>query len=277
MLDLTSFSGATRIYYVVGDPIAQVKSPAGVTGLLRERGVEGICVPAHVAPADLAAWVAATTSMRNCDGIIVTVPHKFSALALCASATPRAVSIGAVNVMRRDASGGWFGDMCDGDGYVAGLRKAGCEPKGRRALLVGAGGAGSAIAHALVDAGVASLALHEADVRRREDLARKLRAYGALQPEVGSADPSGFDLVINATPMGMKPTDPLPILVDRLSAATTFVGDVVTVPEVPPLIEAARAKGCGTMTGKGMFEAVRDRMVDFLDPGAALAPCTSSV
>ncbi len=164
--------------------------------------------------------------------------------------------------MRRDADGRWFGDHCDGDGFVAGLRQAGCEPRGKRVLLVGAGGAGSAIAHALVDAGVAKLALHEADIARREDLARKLRAYGPVEPQVGSADPTGYELVINATPLGMKPGDALPIAVDKL-APSTFVGDVVTVPEVPPLIEVARAKGCGTMTGKGMFEAVRDRMVGF--------------
>lgn len=267
MANFSTFSGATRVYYVVGDPIAQVKSPAGVTSLMRERRLDAICVPAQVAPADLAAWIAATTRMRNCDGIIVTVPHKLAVLPLCAGTTSRARSIGAVNVMRRDASGGWFGDMCDGDGFVAGLRKAGCEPKGLRALLVGAGGAGSAIAHALVDAGVDSLALHEADLQRREDLARKLCTYGRMAPEVGSNNPAGFDLVINATPMGMKPTDPLPIQVDRLSSST-FVGDVVTMPEVPPLIEAALARGCATMTGKGMFEAVRDRMVDFLDPRA---------
>ena len=259
---LDTFSGATRVIYIVGDPIAQVKSPAGVTAMLRGRGADVIVVPAHVRPDDLAQWVAATTAVRNCDGIIVTVPHKFAALPLCRRSTPQAASIGAVNVMRRERSGEWFGDMCDGAGYVAGLRKAGCEPKGRRALLVGAGGAGSAIAHALVDAGVASLALHEADVARREDLARKLRAYGPVQPSVGSVDPSGFDLVINATPMGMKASDPLPLQVDRL-APGTFVGDVVTVPAVPPLIEAARARGCSTMTGSGMFEAVRDRIVEF--------------
>jgi shikimate dehydrogenase len=265
---LDTFSGATRVIYIVGDPIAQVKSPAGVTAMLRERGADAIVVPAHVAPADLAAWVTSTMLMRNVDGIIVTVPHKFAALALCRRTTPQAASIGAVNVMRRDASGGWFGDMCDGAGYVAGLRKAGCEPKGRRALLVGAGGAGSAIAHALVDAGVVSLALHEADTTRRGDLIRKLVAYGPLQPTIGSSDASGFDLVINATPMGMKPGDPLPVQVDTL-APGTFVGDVVTVPAVPPLMAAARARGCATMTGTGMFEAVRDRIVDFYFEKAA--------
>jgi shikimate dehydrogenase len=259
---LDSYSGATRVLFIVGDPIAQVKAPAGVTRSLREAGVDAIVVPAHVAPADLADFFAMCRRMPNVDGIIVTVPHKFAALALCDDATPASCSIGATNAVRRAPDGGWFGDMCDGAGYVAGLRRAGCEPRGKRALLVGAGGAGSAIAHALVDAGVASLALHEADVERREALAAKLRAYGPVTPEVGSADPSGFDLVINATPMGMREGDPLPVDARKLSTAT-FVGCVVTQPAVPPLIEAARARGCATMTGAGMFEAVRERLVDF--------------
>ena len=149
---LDTYSGATRVIFIVGDPIAQVKSPSGVTQMLRERGADLVVVPAHVTAHDLAAWVASAQAMRNCHGIIVTVPHKFAVLALCRSASAQARSIGAVNVMRRDAAGAWHGEMCDGAGYVAALRKAGCEPRGRRALLVGAGGAGSAIAHALFDA-----------------------------------------------------------------------------------------------------------------------------
>ena len=269
-----NYSGATRVIFIVGDPIAQVKSPHGVTEALRARGADAIVVPAHVRPADLADFFALARRMPNVDGIIVTVPHKFDAARLCATVTPRARSIGAANVVRRAADGAWEGDMCDGEGYVAGLRRAGCEPRGRRTLLVGAGGAGSAIAHALVDAGVAGLALHDADPARREALAAKLQAYGAqaaLAPSVGSTDPDGFDLVINATPMGMRPDDPLPVQVERL-AATTFVGDVVTMPPVPPLIAEARARGCGTMTGAGMFEAVRDRMIHFYLDGKGTPP-----
>lgn len=261
-MNLDSYSGATRVIFIVGDPIAQVKSPHGVTESLRQRRADAIVVPAHVKPADIDAFFALTERMPNVDGIIVTVPHKFDAARLCTHVSARARSIGAANVVRRGDDGRWEADMCDGEGYVAGLRITGCEPKGKRALLVGAGGAGSAIAHALVDAGVAALALHEADVSRRDALAAKLRAYGPVAPSVGSTDPSGFDLVINATPMGMKPDDPLPIDASKLDSAT-FVGDVVTMPPLPPLIEAARARGCGTMTGAGMFEAVRDRMVSF--------------
>jgi shikimate dehydrogenase len=128
-LMLEGYSGATRIILVVGDPIAQVKSPHGVTESLRARGADVIVVPAHVKSADLVALFALAERMSYVDGLIVTVPHKFDAARLCAQATPRARSIGAVNV-RRGADGRWRADMCDGEGYVAGLRKAGCEPRG---------------------------------------------------------------------------------------------------------------------------------------------------
>lgn len=272
---LENYSGATRVVFIVGDPIAQVKSPYGVTEALAALGADTIVVPAHVRPADLAEFFALTERMPNVDGIIVTVPHKFDAAKLCSGVTPQARSIGAVNAVRRDAAGRWYGHMCDGDGYVAGLRKAGCEPRGKHALLVGAGGAGSAIAHALVDAGVAALALHDADELRRDALIAKLRAYAPLRPQVGSTDPAGFDLAINATPMGMKEGDALPLRADRLSPQT-FVGCVVTQPAVPPLIVAARARGCATMTGAGMFEAVRERLVDFYLQPPPAAPSAAA-
>jgi shikimate dehydrogenase len=278
---LEGYSGATRVVFIVGDPIAQVQSPRGMTAALRARGVDAIVVPAQVRPGDIDAFFALALRMPNVDGVLVTVPHKFDAARLCSRLSARARSIGAVNVVRRDGDGAWYGDMCDGEGYVAGLRDAGCEPRGRRALLVGAGGAGSAIAHALVDAGVAALALHDSDAVRRDVLAAKLLAYGPLVPSVGSPDPSGFELVINATPLGTRSDDPLPIDVEHLTA-TTFVGDVVTPTALPPLIEAARARGCGTLSGAGMFDAVRGHLVDFLTAqaprtahfGVGAVPCT---
>ncbi len=259
---LEHFSGATRIYFIVGDPIAQVKSPYGVTQALQARGQDAIMVPVQVRSADLPAFFALTERMPNVDGLCITVPHKFAAAALCNTLSPAARSIGAANVAKRNAQGHWHGHMCDGEGYVAGLRQAGCEPRGQRALLVGAGGAGSAIAHALVDAGVRELAVYDSDAARCALLISKLKAYGSVMLHEGSTDPTGYDITLNATPMGMKANDALPIQADRLSA-NTFVGCVVTQPAVPPLIEAARAKGCGTMTGAGMFEAVRERMVAF--------------
>lgn len=260
---LTGLSGATRLYLIIGDPIAQVKSPAGVTRALQAKGHDAVLVPIHIPPADLAPFMAGMSLARNVDGIIVTVPHKLAALAHCATVSDRARFLQAVNVMRRAPDGSWHGDMFDGLAFVAALGDAGCELRGKRALLVGAGGAGSAIAHALLLAGIGALSVHDGDVERRDALIRRLAALDAAPVTAGSTDPTGFDVVCNATPMGMRPDDPLPILVERLQPAM-FVGDVITVPAVPPLIEAARKRGCGTQTGTGMFERVRDLMVEFL-------------
>ena len=255
--------GATRLHVILGDPIAQVKSPDGVTRAFAARGLNAVLVPVHVAPDAVAGFVRGASLARNLDGIIVTVPHKFAAASLCDTLTDRARFLGAVNVMRRNPDGGWHGDMTDGEAHVASLRAGGCEPAGRRALLVGSGGAGTAIALALHEAGVAELAIHDADAARRDRLIGRLAGRGGAPVVAGGDDPAGYGLVVNATPAGMRPDDPLPVRAERLSP-DAFVSDVVTMPEVTPLLAAARARGCGTRTGIGMFEAVRDRMVEFL-------------
>jgi shikimate dehydrogenase len=258
-------SGATRVYFIVGDPIAQVRSPSGVTAALRAAGRDALVVPAHVAPADLPAFFAAATQMRNVDGIIITVPHKFSAAQYCATLSAEASFLGAVNTLRRTPDGKWHGGMFDGTGFVAALVDAGCDLRGKRALLVGAGGAGSAIGHALVHSGVGSLDVRDNDAGRTASLTARLNALG--QGEARSAPASvaahEYDVVVNASPLGMRADDPLPVDVSRLPAST-FVGDVVTKPPLTPLIEAARARGCTTVTGTQMFGRVCDRMVTFL-------------
>ncbi|MDR5762303.1 shikimate dehydrogenase [Caballeronia sp. LZ035] len=256
-------SGATRVYFIVGDPIAQVRSPAGVTAALRAQGQDAIVIPAHVAPADLDTFFAGLAPLQNCDGVIITVPHKFSATSFCSTLTDEGRFLGAVNMLRRNADGSWHGGASDGIGMVAALRDAGCEPTGKRALLIGAGGAGSAIGHALVDAGVKTLAIRDSDATRTDALATRLAAL--KRGAVHVADDAGaetYDLIVNASPAGMRAGDPLPIDVSRLSPAT-FVGDVVTKPPLTPFIEAARARGCVTVTGTQMFGRVCDAIVAF--------------
>ena len=224
---LNHLTGATRVIAIVGDPIAQVKSPAGVTQALRERGRDAVVVPFHVATPDLPTFLAGVTAAKNFDGLIVTVPHKFDVTRVCTATTDRAAFLGAVNILRRDAQGGWFGDQVDGIGFVEAARAAGCKPEG-------------------------------------------LRARHGGKVTVGSADPAGYDVVVNATPSGMRDGDPLPFDVSHLSRSA-FVGDVITAPAVTPLIEAARRIGCHTQVGVGMFAAVCERMVDFLVADGPLA------
>jgi shikimate dehydrogenase len=258
-----TLNGATRVIAIIGDPIAQVKSPSGVTQRLIDRGANAVVVPIHIPSAQLASFVAGFSQAKNVDGIIVTVPHKLDSFGLCGSTTERATFLGGVNVMRRNPDGSWHGDHADGLGFVEAQRTAGCEFEGRRVLLAGAGGAGSAIAQAVLEAGAALLAIHDGDNAKRDALIARLAARYGDRVRAGSADPSGFDVVFNATPAGMRAGDPLPVDASRLTGAM-FVGDVITAPAVTPLLEVARSLGCKTQVGAGMFAAVCERMVDFL-------------
>jgi shikimate dehydrogenase len=132
-----------------------------------------------------------------------------------------------------------------------------------RALLVGAGGAGSAIALALVEAGVSELAIHDSAAERRDALIGRLNGLGRAAVLAGTVDPANFDFIANATPAGMKDGDPLPVDVTRL-APSAYCGCVITKPEIPPWIAEARKLGCVTATGTDMYQQHQGIMVDFL-------------
>ena len=259
---LESYSGATRVYLILGDPIAQVKAPAGLTREFERRGRDAIVVPLQIAPSDIDGGIAALSRAANVDGLIATIPHKFALVAHCATLSDRARFLGVANVARRNGDGSWHGDMLDGEGFADGIAAAGCRFEGRRTLLIGAGGAGSAIALALLERGVTTLAVHDSDPARRDALIGKLAVRFGDRVRPGSEDPANADILVNATPRGMASDDPMPVNVSKL-AAETFVGDVITIPELTPLLQAARARGCLTQTGVGMFLNVLGRMAAF--------------
>jgi shikimate dehydrogenase len=264
-------SGSTRLFPVVGDPITQVHSPETITRILVGRSLDAAVVPMHVPAADLAELLGALSQVRNIGGVLVTIPHKPAALLLCSSATERAAFAEAVNVMRRTNTG-WQGDNTDGLGCLDGIRRQGFNVAGKRALLVGCGGAGSAIALEILARGAALLAVYDVNMRRRDDFLAKLAARFPGKVVKGVPDPSGYDLVVNATPMGMSAADPLPIDVSKLQPRQ-FVACVITEPAVPPLIAEARRRGCRTMTGAGMFDAQAETLVEFLlEPPEEAAP-----
>ena len=259
---LSGLSGATRIHLIVGDPVAQTKSPAGLTAEFSRRGVDAVCIPMQVAADDIDAFFAVAKRVQNVDGIVVTVPHKLAATCHCDVLSERSRVLAAVNAMRRAPDGRWSGDMTDGVALVAALRAAGCAPQGRRALVVGAGGAGSAVALALAEAG-ARVAVHDVDLIRRDDLLGRLAAWKAA---AGSADPAGCDLVVNATPLGMALGDPLPVDVPRLGSGVV-AADLVTRPAVTPFLLAARERGAQIVTGADMFVPQAGILADFLLAG----------
>jgi shikimate dehydrogenase len=270
---LLSLNGETRLHLIIGDPVAQTRSPAGLSEEFALRHVNAVCVPVHVGPGEFDQFMRAAKLARNIDGIVVTMPHKFAALRHCDEASERAGFLGAVNVLHRSGGGRWRGDMTDGMATVAALRRAGCEPGGARALVVGAGGAGSAVALALVEAGVASLAVADLDATRRDALSQRLAGragavagpWGPGEPAEppGPPDPAGFDLIVNATPAGMRPDDPLPVDATRIDACA-YVADLITRPAMTPLLVAARRHGARVVIGEDMFAVQAGIMADIL-------------
>jgi shikimate dehydrogenase len=236
--------GSTRLVGIVGHPVAQVKAPRALTQYLRDAGVDAVVLPFDVSPADLKGFLAGLARSPSVAGLVVTIPHKASSLALADASTDRSRRVGAANVLRRRPDGTWSADILDGVGFLRGLQDGGFEPSGRRALVVGAGGVGSAIAVALSCAG-ADVLICDTDHTRAVELAGRVpRAHAIPNP-----DPSGCDLAVNATPMGMCDDDPLPFDPGELRSGAA-VAEVIMQPTETRLMKIAAARGLRVFPGR---------------------------
>ena len=276
MKTIPNITGATRLYAIIGDPIAQVRSPETITAGFVAAGVNAILIPAHVPAADFDAIVPALLRLGNLDGVLVTIPFKARMLPFANRLGVTAQCIGALNALRREADGSWTGDMFDGAGFVNGAARKGHRLQGRRVALFGAGGAGSAIACALAGAKVASIAIIDTDVAKAAALAGRL---GPTFPDVrvasAPAAPRDADLIINATPVGMRPEDGMPFTLGAL-ASDTLIGDVIVSKVPTALIRHAAASGCGWVDGNEMHSGQVAAIVDYFTAGREAATSASA-
>ncbi|MBS7699616.1 MULTISPECIES: shikimate dehydrogenase [unclassified Chelatococcus] len=252
---MQEITGRTRILGILADPIYHVKTPQVMNTLLARHNVDAVLVPFHVAPGQLRTLLDGLRTMQNFGGFIATVPHKPAMLELCDETTPEARYIGAVNCVRREADGRMVGAMLDGIGFVEALRTSGVEPKGLRAYLAGAGGAASAIAFALAEAGVRELTIANRTRDKAEALAGRVRGIYPTLPVSTDADQvAAQDIIVNGTSLGMRPDDPLPLDVAQIEPRQ-FVAEVIMDPEMTPLLKAAEARGCRIQRGLPMLES----------------------
>ncbi len=259
-------NGATRIYGIVGDPIVQVRSPEVFTELFAAAGTNAIVVPLHVLPSEFEKSMSALMGLGNVDGLLVTVPYKARMASYASRLGDTARCIGAVNALRREADGTWTGDMFDGAGFVRGAERKGEVLRGRRVALYGAGGAGSAIACELAKAGVGSIAIIEPRADRAESLTKILReAFPACAATAVAALPSGVNMIVNASTVGMRAGDGLPGDIGALTA-DTLVGDVVVSEAPTPIIQHALRYGCHYVTGRDMHSGQIDAIMAFFAP-----------
>lgn len=257
-----SITGTTRLLGFIGDPVIHAKSPQNFNPRLAAAGHDAILVPFHIRESAFDAAIGGVMALANLDGLVVTMPFKERLMARLDAVAPRARAVGAVNAARRETDGRWIGDIFDGAGLVGAVEGLGVSPRGVAAGLVGAGGAGSAIAFALAEAGVASLAIMDRDNGRAEELCERVARFGGVRPVPGAFDVGALDLLVHATPVGMQDTDGVAIDIDRLWRRTAVI-DIVTRPETP-LLRAAAARGCRHAGGTAMVAAQTKAILTFL-------------
>lgn len=270
-------SGKTTLIAHLGFPTESFKAPMIYNPWFEQQGIDAVVVPMGVKPEDYALSLRQIFRFSNVHGALVTMPHKVTTLSLVDEVTTTARIAGACNAVLKRPDGTLLGDMFDGAGFVRGVQRKGRSFAGARVLVSGAGGVGSAIAASIAAAGAAELALFDATPASAEALAGRLRAhYPQLVVRTGSQDPAGFDIVVNATPLGMKPSDPLPFDVARI-APGTFVGEVVMKTEITPLLRAALDKGCQVQVGTDMLFEQIPAYLEFFGFGSTTAEALRAV
>jgi shikimate dehydrogenase len=262
-------SGKTTLIAHIGYPTHAFKAPMIYNPWFESRGIDAAVIPMGVRAEDYPDALRALRRFTNLRGALVTMPHKVTTMGLVDEVTPTARIAGACNAILLRPDGSLLGDQFDGAGFVRGVQRKGFALSGKRALVSGSGGVGSAIAASLAGAGVGTLALFDRAAAASEALAARLRAhYPRLRVDTGSNDPAGFDLIVNATPLGMNDDDPLPFDMARV-APGTFIGEVVMRQAVTPLLAAAQAIGCPNQLGTDMLFEMIPAYLEFFGFGSA--------
>lgn len=256
-------SGETRIFAILGDPIAQVRSPEMVTAELVSRDQNAILIPLQISAEEFASIMPALKKLKNLDGMILTIPHKGTTMNHVDELGRQAQIVGSINAMARKPNGQWIGEIFDGIGCVTAHQRAGIDFKDKAVQIIGAGGAGSAIGIAVANAKPKSMHIVDPDTVRRASLAHKISSLSdQIRVSTGMAQPGRFDHILNASPVGMLSDNRNPLGSDEIPKTTT-VFDAIVKPEETKLLKAARHCGCQTVTGREMMKGQIRSIVDF--------------
>ena len=260
-----AIDGHTAVYFIVGHPIEQVQAPTSFNRIFALLGINAVLVPVQVAPADLQTFVKSAFAAPNVHGLWVTIPHKAPMLDALDRISDIARMAGAVNAVRRMANGALEGGLFDGEGFVASLGYFKIAYAAKRVLILGAGGAAAAIGASLALAGAqapAEIAFFDPSTQRAAEAAARIAASSPVMAwAAASNDPAGFDVVINASPLGLKSSDPLPCDVAQMGAGAALV-DILMKNQPTPVVQAARARSLVAEPG---FEMMIQQTHCYLD------------
>ena len=263
-------SGKTTLIAHIGFPTTAFKAPLIYNPWFDSKGIDAMVVPMSVKAEDYPVSLREIFKMDNVHGALVTMPHKVTTASLVDEVSTTAKIAGACNAILKRPDGSLLGDMFDGSGFVLGIQRNGFKCEGAKVLLVGAGGVGSAIAASLAAAGIGAISIYKTKSDAAVNLVARLQQY---YPQIDTrlvytTDVTGFDLIVNGSPLGMKDDDPLPFDLTNLSPST-FVGEVVMKKEMTPLLEIAKAKGCPYVIGTAMLFEMIPAYLKFFGYGTA--------
>jgi shikimate dehydrogenase len=271
---LSNISGTTDVYLIPGDPVEQVKAPEVFNLIFRTLGINAVLVPVHVKAGDIEGFVRSAFLAKNIKGMFLAIPHKSLVMGLLSHCNDYGRVAGAVNGIRRNANGELEGGLFDGKGLVSSLEYFGISYTGKRVLILGAGGGASAIAASLAIAGAkapAVIALFDPVPGKAQAVASHISAaaqsFGHLRAgttqlvAAASSDPSAYDVVVNASPLGLQAGDPLPCDVSRLAPQAAVV-DILMKNQPTPLVKAVRARQLVAQPG---FEMLIQQAPDYLE------------
>ena len=265
-------TGTTRLYAIIGDPVAHVRTPMAFNDFFTANGIDAVCLPIHIDRDDLKNGWTGLKSIRNLDGFIVTAPHKAGAGELCDVLDEDGARTRVVNTVRRESDGSFTGTLLDGRGFVTGLRNSVHDVRGRHVYMAGAGGAGTALAFALADSGISTLTIHNRTTKKAEMLVDRVdAAFPDCNARLGTGNAAGHDLVINATSLGLHPDDKFSFDLTSADPRALFA-EVVMKPEFTPLLLAAKQRGHEIHSGIHMLTGQLEMMMAFFGLSASAVP-----
>jgi len=249
-------SGKTKLYGIFGYPVEHTFSPAMHNAAFQRLHLDACYVPFAVSPQNLGEAVMALIPLGLC-GVNVTVPHKEKIMTYLDGLSEEAQLIGAVNTIEIK-EGNLIGHNTDGRGFLRSLRdNAGFDPSGKQILIIGSGGAARAVAFSLALAGTKKIVLTDLDQKKAvalvTDITEKTgRSVEYVEQESVSDFATDVHCVINATPLGLKKTDPLPIARESIHGKH-LICDLVYNPSETRLLHVAKANGAKILSGIGML------------------------
>ncbi len=256
-------TGTTRLYAIIGDPVAHVRTPMVFNEYFDAHDIDAACVAIHIDRNELAQGWAGLKAIRNLDGFIVTAPHKGESGELCDQLVGDGAYTRVVNTVRREPDGRYSGTLLDGRGFVAGLNSEGYNLHGRSVYIAGAGGAGTALAYAIAGSGAATLTIHNRTRSKAEALVAGVgKAFPDCRVRLGTSDASGHDYAVNATSLGLNADDPNSFDLTSVDPIAV-VAEVVMKPEMTPLLVAAKERGHAVHSGTHMLSGQLGMMMEF--------------